>query len=81
MIIKRREFLKISSLATASLLMPSFLKSMTLDDALNPNQKILIVLQFTGGNDGLNKIIPTRNDIYFKERNKIAIQNSLVLNY
>lgn len=77
--IKRREFLKISSLATASLLMPNFLKAMAIDDALEPKQKILVVLQFTGGNDGLNTIIPTRNDIYFRERNKIAIQNSLQL--
>lgn len=52
---------------------------MTLDDALNPTQKKLIVLQFTGGNDGLNTIIPIRNDIYFKERKRIAIQNSLKL--
>ncbi|WP_144282990.1 DUF1501 domain-containing protein [Chryseobacterium echinoideorum] len=79
MLIKRREFLKISSLASASLLMPGFLKSMTLNDALNPTQKKLIVLQFTGGNDGLNTIIPIRNDIYFKERKRIAIQNSLKL--
>lgn len=80
MLIKRREFLKISSLATASLLMPNFLKAMTFDKALEPNQKILVVLQFTGGNDGLNTIIPVRNDIYFKERNSIAIKDSLSLN-
>ncbi|WP_262148559.1 DUF1501 domain-containing protein [Chryseobacterium foetidum] len=80
MLIKRREFLKISSLAAASLMMPSFLKSMTLDNALNPNQKILIILQFTGGNDGLNTIIPTKNDIYFKERENISIKDSLSLN-
>lgn len=79
MLIKRREFLKISSLATASLLMPNFLKSMTLDDALAPSQNILIVLQFTGGNDGLNTIIPAKNDIYFRERKTLAIQNSLAL--
>lgn len=80
MIIKRRDFLKISSLATASLFVPNFLQSMTLDNVLNPNQKILIVLQFTGGNDGLNTIIPTKNDIYFKERKNIAINDSLALN-
>lgn len=80
MLIKRREFLKISSLAATSLMIPSFLKSMVLDNALEPNQKILIVLQFTGGNDGLNTIIPTKNDIYFKERSNIAIKDSLALN-
>lgn len=80
MLIRRREFLKISSLATASLLMPNFLKAMTFDEALEPNQKILVVLQFTGGNDGLNTVIPVRNDIYFRERNSIAIKNPLSLN-
>lgn len=79
MLIKRREFLKISSLATASMLMPNFLKAMTLDDALNPNQNILVVLQFTGGNDGLNTIIPAKNDIYFRERKTLAIQDSIPL--
>lgn len=79
MLIKRREFLKISSLATASLLMPNFLKAMTFDEALEPNRKILVVLQFTGGNDGLNTIIPVRNDIYFRERKSIAIKDSLSL--
>ncbi|WPO83808.1 DUF1501 domain-containing protein [Chryseobacterium sp. JJR-5R] len=80
MLIKRREFLKISSLATASLLMPNFLQALTFDEALEPNRKILVVLQFTGGNDGLNTIIPVRNDIYFKERNSISIKDSLSLN-
>ncbi|MEY8759447.1 DUF1501 domain-containing protein [Chryseobacterium tongliaoense] len=80
MLIKRREFLKISSLASASLLVPNFLKSMALDPALEPNRKILVVLQFTGGNDGLNTIIPVKNDIYFRERNSIAIKDSLQLN-
>ncbi|WP_213278451.1 DUF1501 domain-containing protein [Chryseobacterium indologenes] len=79
MLIKRREFLKISSLATASMLMPNFLKAMTLDEALNPNQNILVVLQFTGGNDGLNTIIPAKNDIYFRERKTLAIQDSIPL--
>ncbi|MFP8893679.1 MULTISPECIES: DUF1501 domain-containing protein [Chryseobacterium] len=79
MLIKRREFLKISSLATASMLMPNFLKAMTLDEALNPSQNILVVLQFTGGNDGLNTIIPAKNDIYFRERKTLAIQDSIPL--
>ncbi|WP_261511307.1 DUF1501 domain-containing protein [Chryseobacterium paludis] len=80
MLIKRREFLKISSLATASLVVPNFLRSMRLDNALQPSQNILIVLQFTGGNDGLNTIIPIKNDVYFRERKNIAINNSLRLN-
>lgn len=79
MIIKRREFLKVGSLATASLLLPNFLKGMTSPDALERRNKILVVLQLSGGNDGLNTIIPTRNDIYFRERQTIAVDNALYL--
>lgn len=79
MLIKRRDFLKVSSLATASLMVPNFLKSMTLPEALDQKNKILVVLQLSGGNDGLNTIIPTRNDIYFRERDMIAIKDSLKL--
>lgn len=79
MLLKRRDFLKVSSLATASLMMPNFLKSMTLPEALAKENLILVVLQFSGGNDGLNTIIPTRNDIYFRERENIAIKDALKL--
>lgn len=79
MIIKRREFLKVGSLATASLLLPNFLKGMTSPDALERRNKILVILQLSGGNDGLNTIIPTRNDIYFRERQTIAVDNALYL--
>jgi len=79
MLLKRRDFLKVSSLATASLMMPNFLKSMALPEALAKENRILVVLQFSGGNDGLNTIIPTRNDIYFRERENIAIKDALKL--
>lgn len=79
MLIKRREFLKVSSLATASLMMPKFLNAATLPDALQAEGKILVVLQLTGGNDGLNTIIPTRNDIYYRERPQLALKNPLTL--
>ena len=79
MLIKRRDFLKVSSLATASLMMPNFLKSMTFPEAFDKENKILVILQLSGGNDGLNTIIPTKNDIYFREREMISIKDSLKL--
>lgn len=79
MLLKRRDFLKVSSLATASLMMPNFLKSMALPEVLATENRILVVLQLSGGNDGLNTIIPTRNDIYFRERENIAIKDALKL--
>ncbi|MGJ1404435.1 DUF1501 domain-containing protein [Sphingobacterium siyangense] len=79
MIIKRRQFLKAGSLATASLLLPNFLKAMSLPEALERGQKVLVILQLSGGNDGLNTIVPMRNDIYFRERQTIAVDNALTL--
>lgn len=41
--------------------------------------RILIVLELSGGNDGLNTIIPVENDAYYKARPKISIPKSAAL--
>jgi len=79
MFIKRRQFLKAGTLATASLLLPNFLKAMSSPEALERGNKVLVILQLSGGNDGLNTIVPMRNDIYFRERQTIAVDNALTL--
>ena len=53
MLIKRREFLKVNALASASFMLPRFLKAMNLPGALENHSKVLVVLQLSGGNDGL----------------------------
>lgn len=82
MIINRKTFIKTSSLAAASFLFPNFLKALTLPEALAATGKTLVILQLSGGNDGLNTIIPVRNDIYYQSRNQISIKkdNALLLN-
>lgn len=79
MLIKRREFLKVGSLAATSLMFPQFLKALEFPEAVSSDEKILVVLQLSGGNDGLNTIIPTKNDIYYRERQGISIKNALSL--
>jgi uncharacterized protein (DUF1501 family) len=76
---KRRDFLKHSALATAGTwLIPSFLKAF---DAQVPNfeGKRLIIIQLSGGNDGLNTVIPFENDIYYNSRPRLAIPKESVL--
>ena len=82
MFIKRKEFLQISSLATASMMVPKFLKAFEKKSMVPPGNKVVVVIQFNGGNDGLNTVIPVTNDIYFRERNTIAIkkENALSIN-
>ncbi len=82
MVIKRKEFLQIGSLATASFMLPKFLKAFEKPMLVPPGNKVVVVIQFNGGNDGLNTVIPVRNDIYYKERPRLGIkkESSLLLN-
>lgn len=74
MVIKRREFLQIGSLATASLMVPKFLKAFESGRMVPPGNKVVVILQLSGGNDGLNTVIPVRNDIYYKSRPRLGIK-------
>lgn len=79
MLFKRKEFLQIGSLASASMMMPKFLKALGQPAMVPPGNKVMVVLQFSGGNDGLNTVIPVRNDIYYKSRPKLGIQKDKAL--
>lgn len=70
----RRDFLKRSALVTAGTLMvPSFLKAMKGMDSINAGQKILVVIQLGGGNDGLNTVVPYADDRYYQARPRLGI--------
>lgn len=76
----RRNFLKSSGLASTSLLIPSFLSDFRVNKLFSSRSgKILVVVQLSGGNDGLNTIVPYRNDIYYKSRPVLGIKDSEVL--
>jgi uncharacterized protein (DUF1501 family) len=79
MLFKRKEFLQIGSLATASLMMPKFLKAFEKPNYVPAGNKVVVVIQFSGGNDGLNTVIPITNDIYYKERKTIGITKDKAL--
>ena len=79
MLIKRREFLQVGSLATASFFVPKFLKPFETGQAVPPGNKVVVILQLSGGNDGLNTVIPVRNDIYYKSRPKLGIEKTKAL--
>lgn len=79
MLIKRREFIQAGSLATASFLVPKFLKAFEGGAFVPPGNKVVVVLQLSGGNDGLNTVIPYRNDIYYRSRPRLGIQHNKAL--
>lgn len=78
--LNRRSFLKSSALASSSLLLPNFLQEIAMQKAIAKKQgKVLVVIQLSGGNDGLNTIIPFENDIYYNKRPKLNISKSEVI--
>lgn len=79
MVIRRKEFLQLGSLATASLFVPKFLKAMEQPGLARAGNKIVVILQLSGGNDGLNTVIPVRNDIYYKSRPLLGIAREKAL--
>src|SRR3954452_10959724 len=73
----RRDFLKASSLVGLGATVPTFLARTALaaPDASKPGAKdtILVVVQLTGGNDGLNTVIPFKDDLYPSYRPTIKV--------
>ena len=64
------------------MLIPHFLKAyetQMLGQTTSPTGKTLVIVQLSGGNDGLNTVVPYRNDIYYRERPTIAIKPEKVL--
>ena len=79
MLIKRKQFIQVGSLATASMMLPKFLKAFETGQMVPPGNKVVVVLQLSGGNDGLNTVIPIRNDIYYKSRPRLGIKRDKAL--
>jgi uncharacterized protein (DUF1501 family) len=76
---KRKQFIQIGSLATASLMLPKFLKALEGKAMVPAGNKVVVVLQLSGGNDGLNTVIPFRNDLYYKARPRLGIGKTKAL--
>lgn len=79
MLIKRRQFIQVGSLATATLMLPKFLKAFEGQPLVPPGNKVVVILQLSGGNDGLNTVVPIGNDIYHKSRPGLGIAGSKAL--
>ncbi|WP_282122643.1 DUF1501 domain-containing protein [Algibacter mikhailovii] len=75
----RRKFIKQSSLASSLFFVPSFVKAFEEVASSRLGYKRLVIIQLSGGNDGLNTVVPYRNDIYYKERPNLAIPKSDVI--
>lgn len=75
----RRNFLKQTSLASSLFFVPSFIRAFDALPLDTRGFKRLVVIQLTGGNDGLNTIIPYENDLYYNNRPSLAIPKKEVI--
>jgi uncharacterized protein (DUF1501 family) len=76
----RREFLRhLGAVGVVSLsgLPPAFLSQAVA--AGNSSDRVLVLIQLAGGNDGLNTVVPFQDDKYYKARPGIAIGRGSVL--
>jgi uncharacterized protein (DUF1501 family) len=77
---ERRDFLKRTALISGAYMMPAFLKPFeAMANSELTGYKNLVIIQLSGGNDGLNTIIPYGNDIYYQKRKTIAIQKPEII--
>ncbi len=85
----RRRFLHTSVMASAALTVPMFLErsafaAMPRSSAVSsragvPEDRVLVVIQLGGGNDGLNTVVPFRDDNYYRARPGIGIPSNRVI--
>lgn len=74
----RRSFIQYTGLTSSGLLIPGFLKAFE-NGIISSTGKRLVIVQLSGGNDGLNTCVPFSNDIYYSARPKLAIPAQQVL--
>jgi len=72
---KRRNFIKLSVIGAAMLIVPSQVWA----NQRPQYEKMLVLVELEGGNDGLNTVIPYNDDTYYKLRPKLAVSEDDVL--
>ena len=84
--LSRRDFLKSTAIIAIGAAAPPWLASIAKADALKLSRggvvdpdNILVVCQLSGGNDGLNTVIPYADAAYYSYRPTLAIAESSVL--
>ena len=76
----RRHFLHRSAgLVALGAAPPAFLSRAVAADKQDPDQRILVIVQLAGGNDGVNTVVPFADDAYHAARPSLAFKRDAVL--
>lgn len=76
--ISRREFCQRATLISLAPTIPGFLTHMAQAASPTLDDRILVIIQLSGGNDGLNTVVPYNDDDYRRLRPKLAIAKDRV---
>jgi uncharacterized protein (DUF1501 family) len=77
--ISRRDVLKCSALLPGLVTLPRPFASAAGLLPPDPEGRVLVVVQLTGGNDGLNTVVPFADDVYHRARPVLAVPPSQVV--
>ena len=70
----RRQFLKSSALFSLAPTLPTFLCRLAAAAEAQPdNGRLLVVIQLDGGNDGINTVVPTKDEGYVQHRRALRL--------
>ena len=76
----RREFLKSSALVSLTPIVPTFLLKLAAAAEVRPdNGRVLVVIQLDGGNDGINTVVPIKDEGYNKHRRELRLPEAELL--
>ena len=64
---------------SAAPILPAFLQSTLHADNGKTNERVLVVVQMDGGNDGLNTVIPYAQDEYYRRRPELGVPKDQVI--
>jgi uncharacterized protein (DUF1501 family) len=74
----RRDFVRQATLISLAPTVPAFLAQTARAASASPDDRILVVIQLDGGNDGLNTVVPYADENYKRLRPKLAVEKSRV---
>ncbi len=73
---QRRNLLRLGAYGGAYGLLAPFMGGFAFAREILAENRILVVLELSGGNDGLNTVVPFRNDHYYKLRPKLGLKEN-----
>ena len=72
--LSRRMFLQTGSMISLSPVFPCIFGTTADAAAPGPDERVLVVIQLDGGNDGINTVVPFGDDGYGRVRNKLRLE-------